>query len=294
MTALPKSAPPDAELLKRRGMHDDDFARFSAAILERTGIKLTPSKRRHIESKLRKRAANLGLHSVAEYGRMLFECGGLEAEIDALVDLATTNKTDFFREPGHFDLLERTLLPALLKSCPSGKVPRLKIWSAAASSGAEAFTIAMVLAEKAARGPRFEFAILGTDVSSEMIEVARRAIYPASMIDPVPNAMKRRYFMHGRGTGTQAMVRVVPELRRHVRFGLVNLVSEKLQVDRDIDVIFLRNVLIYFDAPTQKAVVRRLADHLRPSGYLILGHTEAAIGNGMGFEQVGTGVFRVK
>ena len=294
MTALPKSAPPDAELLKRRGMHDDDFARFSAAILERTGIKLTPSKRRHIESKLRKRAASLGLHSVAEYGRMLFECGGLEAEIDALVDLATTNKTDFFREPGHFDLLERTLLPALLKSCPSGKVPRLKIWSAAASSGAEAFTIAMVLAEKAARGPRFEFAILGTDVSSEMIEVARRAIYPASMIDPVPNAMKRRYFMHGRGTGTQAMVRVVPELRRHVRFGLVNLVSEKLQVDRDIDVIFLRNVLIYFDAPTQKAVVRRLADHLRPSGYLILGHTEAAIGNGMGFEQVGTGVFRVK
>ena len=294
MTALPKSAPPDAELLKRRGMHDDDFARFSAAILERTGIKLTPSKRRHIESKLRKRAANLGLHSVAEYGRMLFECGGLEAEIDALVDLATTNKTDFFREPGHFDLLERTLLPALLKSCPSGKVPRLKIWSAAASSGAEAFTIAMVLAETAARGPRFEFAILGTDVSSEMIEVARRAIYPASMIDPVPNAMKRRYFMHGRGTGTQAMVRVVPELRRHVRFGLVNLVSEKLQVDRDIDVIFLRNVLIYFDAPTQKAVVRRLADHLRPSGYLILGHTEAAIGNGMGFEQVGTGVFRVK
>lgn len=294
MTALPKSAPPDAELLKRRGMHDDDFARFSAAILERTGIKLTPSKRRHIESKLRKRAASLGLHSVAEYGRMLFECGGLEAEIDALVDLATTNKTDFFREPGHFDLLETTLLPALLKSCPSGKVPRLKIWSAAASSGAEAFTIAMVLAEKAARGPRFEFAILGTDVSSEMIEVARRAIYPASMIDPVPNAMKRRYFMHGRGTGTQAMVRVVPELRRHVRFDLVNLVSEKLQVDRDIDVIFLRNVLIYFDAPTQKAVVRRLADHLRPSGYLILGHTEAAIGNGMGFEQVGTGVFRVK
>jgi chemotaxis protein methyltransferase CheR len=89
------------------------------------------------------------------------------------------------------------------------------------------------------------------------------------------------------------MVRVVPELRRHVRFSQVNLVAETLPVDRDVDVIFLRNVLIYFAPATQKAVVRHLADHLRPSGYLILGHTEAAIGTGMGFEQIGTGVFRV-
>lgn len=274
-------------------MSDAHFARFSALILEQTGITLTATKRTHIEGKLGRRAADLGLRSVAEYSEMLFERGGLESEMDTLIDLATTNKTDFFREPAHFDLLEKTLVPALLKARPSGAAPRLKVWSAAASNGAEAFTVAMVLAEMASRGPRFEFAVLGTDVSPEMVDEARRAIYPASMITPVPDALKRRHFMRGRGTGPQAKVRVVPELRRRVRFGQVNLVAKKLAVDRDIDVIFLRNVLIYFDAPTQKAVVRRLAGHLRPSGYLILGHTEAAIGNGMGFEQVGTGVFRV-
>jgi chemotaxis protein methyltransferase CheR len=274
-------------------MSDADFARLSALIFEQTGINLTATKRRHIEGKLGKRAATLGLRSVAEYIKLLFERGMLESEVDTLIDLATTNKTDFFREQAHFDLLDKILVPALLKTRPSGAVPRLKVWSAAASNGAEAFTIAMVLAEAAARGPRFEFAVLGTDVSPEMVEEARRAIYPASMIASLPAALRRRYFMQGRGTGTQAKVRVVPELRRHVRFGQVNLVAEKLAVDRDVDVIFLRNVLIYFDGPTQKAVVRRLVGHLRPSGYLILGHTEAAIGNGMGFEQVGTGVFRV-
>ncbi|RBI82613.1 chemotaxis protein CheR [Rhodosalinus halophilus] len=293
MIPLPGLAPSDQASFEHRGLSDADFARFSALILERTGIKLTPSKRTHIEGKLRKRAATLGLGSVADYSRMLFEGGGLASELDILIHLATTNKTDFFRERAHFDILEKTILPALLKMRPKGATPRLKVWSAAASNGAEAFTIAMVLAEAARRGPRFDFAILGTDVSSEMIAEARRAIYPAVMTAPVPAPLQRRYFMRGRGSGNPTMVRVVPELRRRVRFSQVNLVAETLPVDRDVDVIFLRNVLIYFAPSTQKAVVRRLAEHLRPSGYLILGHTEATIGTRMGFEQIGTGVFRV-
>lgn len=287
-----KISPDGATAAVRDGLGDSDFARFSALIHDRTGIRLTPSKRAHIEGKLRKRAALLGLDSVTAYSRMIFEAGGLDAEFDTLMHLATTNKTDFFRENAHFDLLDKTLLPALLKARPRGAPARLKVWSAAASNGAEAFTTAMVLAEAAARGPKFDFAILGTDLSSEMVAEARRAIYPAAMIAPVPEALRRRYFMVSRGADA-GVVRVVPELRQRVRFQQLNLVAEKLPVDRDIDVIFLRNVLIYFDPPTQKAVVRRLAGHLRQSGYLILGHTEAAIGNGMGFDQVGTGVFRV-
>ncbi|WP_372839387.1 protein-glutamate O-methyltransferase CheR [Phaeovulum sp.] len=276
-----------------QGLSDAEFAQFGALIRDRTGIRLTPSKRAHMEGKLRKRAAFLGLANVSDYSRMVFDRGGLEAELDALIHLATTNKTDFFREKLHFDLFDKSLLPALLAARPRGLAPRLKVWSAAASNGAEAYTAAMVLAEAAKRGPPFDFAVLGTDVSSEMVAEARRAIYPATMIAPVPEPLRLRYFLQQRSTGNLAQVRVVPELRQRVRFQQLNLIDEKLPIDRDVDVIFLRNVLIYFDPPTQKAVVRRLAKHLRPSGVLILGHTEAAIGNGMGFEQIGTGVFRV-
>lgn len=275
------------------GLSDHDFARFSGLIHDRTGIRLTPTKRGYLETKLSNRAMKLGLGGISDYIGMVFDGGGPDDEMDMLVHLSTTNKTDFFRERAHFDLLEKTLLPDLLSARRSGAVARIKVWSAAASSGAEAFTIAMVLADAAARGPRFDFAVLGTDVSSEMVAEARRAVYPFAMIEPVPALLKQRYFMRARRRDDAGVVRVVPELRRHVRFQQLNLVADELPVDRDVDVIFLRNVLIYFDAPTQKAVVRRLAGHLRPSGCLILGHTEAAIGNGMGFEQIGTGVFRV-
>ena len=277
-----------------RHLSDDVFEQFGALIHNHTGIKLTPSKRTHIEAKLRKRADILKFDSVSEYGKMVFERGGLETELDLLINLATTNKTDFFREPSHFHLLEKTIIPALLDTRPAKLKARLKIWSAASSNGAEAYTIAMVLTEMAARGPHFDFSVLGTDISSEMIIQARKAVYAKGMINTIPEVLQHRYFMHARNKNIPPMVRVIPELRKNVRFSRVNLISKILPVDKDADVIFLRNVLIYFDPQTQKKVVRRLAGHLRPSGYLILGHTESIIGNDLGFEQVGTGVFRVK
>lgn len=285
---------PDMTQFQSNRLSDALFAQFSNLIQHHTGIKMTPSKRTSIEGKLRKRARILDFQSIEEYANMVFERGGLDSELEVIVDLATTNKTDFFREPTHFDLLEKTLVPALLAARSTRVIPRLKIWSAASSNGAEAFTIAIVLAELAAYRRHFEFSVLGTDISSEMISEARTAIYPAGMIDPVPEALQCKYFMRGRDTNSSPKVRVTPELRNKVHFSKENLISKSLSVDKDIDVIFLRNVLIYFDPPTQKKVVRRLAEHLRPSGYLILGHTEAAIGNEMDFEQVGTGVFCVK
>jgi len=226
----------DGEMPILQGLSDADFARFGALIQDQTGIRLTPSKRAHMEGKLKKRAASLGLANVADYCRMLFERGGLSGELDALIHLATTNKTDFFREKAHFDLLDKTLLPALLNARPRGGTPRIKVWSAAASNGAEAYSAAMVLAEAAKGGAPFEFAVLGTDVSCEMVAEANRAIYPATMIAPVPDAMKMRYFLQQRGAGNLAHVRIVPELRRHVRFQQLNLIAEKLSVDRDVDV----------------------------------------------------------
>ena len=151
---------------------------------------------------------------------------------------------------------------------------------------------AMVLAQAAARGPEFKFSVLGTDISSEMIAQATRAVYPETWVAPVPPEMSKRYFMRSREDMPEPLVRILPELRRHVRFAQLNLIEARYPVDRDVDVILLRNVLIYFDPPTQKAVVRRLAGHLRPGGHIILGHTEAAIGSTLGLDQRATGVFR--
>ncbi len=276
------------------GLADADFARLSDLIAERTGIKLTPSKRMTIERGLRKRASSLGIRSVDEYCRHVFDRGGLQAELETLVHMSTTNKTDFFREIAHFDEFAGTLLPRLLGDRHDRRGRRLKVWSAAASNGAEAFTAAIVLAEAAARGPRFEFAVLGTDISSDMVAAASRAVYPAAMIDSVAPELRQRYFMRARSSAPVPTVRVVPELRRRVAFCQLNLVDQTYPVDRDVDVIFLRNVLIYFAAATQEAVLRRLVGHIRPGGYLILGHTEAAIGNALGLEQVATGIFHVE
>lgn len=274
-------------------LSDADFGRVATFILERTGIKLTPSKRLSMETGLRRRARALGLDGVTDYCRMIFDQGELVAETAHLIHLATTNKTDFFRERAHFDFLETRILPELLASRPAGRVHRVKLWSAAASNGAEAYTAAMVLAEAAARGPRFQFSVLGTDISAEMVAEATRAVYAEAATEPVPPALRSRYLLRSREAGANPLVRIVPELRRHVCFAQMNLIDARYPVDRDVDVILLRNVLIYFDPPTQKAVVQRLAGHLRPGGYLILGHTEAAIGSVLGFKQSETGVFRI-
>lgn len=295
MTAARKlSLPDDAGRMvaDANAMNDADFARISAFVTERTGIRITGSKRLSIETGLRRRARALGLGGVAEYCRMIFDQCGLDAEAEQLIHLATTNKTDFFRERAHFDFLEARILPEILAKRPARRTHRLKLWSAATSNGAEAYTAAMVLAAAAARGPRFEFSVLGTDISVEMIAEAARAVYPEAWSDPVPPPFRERYLMRSQRASPEPLVRIVPELRRHVRFAQLNLIDASYPIDRDVDVILLRNVLIYFDPPTQKAVVQRLAAHLRPGGYLVLGHTEAAIGSALGLRQSATGVFR--
>jgi len=296
LTAAEKLPPPVHPGLAVRAantLNDADFGLLGAFILERTGIRLTASKRVSMETGLRRRARALGLGGVEDYCRMIFDQRGLEAEAEQLIHLATTNKTDFFRERAHFDFLGTRILPEILASRPAGRTHRLKLWSAAASNGAEAYTAAMVLAEAAVRGPRFEFAVLGTDISAEMVAAAVRAVYPEAWTEPVPPALRDRYLMRSRDAASDPLVRIVPELRRHVRFAKLNMIDASYPIDRDVDVILLRNVLIYFDPPTQKAVVQRLAAHLRPGGHLILGHTEAAIGSALGLKQSATGVFRI-
>ena len=269
-----------------------DYKRIATLIGDEVGIKLPPAKRLMVEGRLRKRIRALGLDSFDAYCSYLFKKDGLTAERPFLINAVTTNKTDFFREPEHFDCLEQRMVPALLELRRGERAPLLKIWSAASSTGAEAYTLAMVLADLAAQRGDFRFSILGTDISTAVLEQGQRAVYPAEMITPVPQAKQSRYLMFARKAGIRSEVRIVPELRRLVRFARLNLMDKSYPFDSDVDIIFLRNVLIYFEKADQEAVILRLIKHLRPGGYLVLGHSESMIGTSITMRQVAPAVFQ--
>lgn len=268
-----------------------DFQRIATLIGNEVGIKLPPAKRLMVEGRLRRRLRHLQMDTFADYGDFLFRKGGLERELPFLINAVTTNKTDFFREPEHFECMEKILIPSLL-AARGERTPLLKVWSAASSTGAEAYTIAMVLADMASARRDYRFAVLGTDISTDVLETGRRAVYPAELVAPVPPGMQSRYLMHARRPGARAEVRIVPELRRQVRFDRLNLMDDHYPYDRDVDIIFLRNVLIYFDKQDQAAVITRLIGHLRPGGYLLLGHSESMIGTSITMRQIAPAVFQ--
>lgn len=269
-----------------------DFTRIANLISSEVGIKLPPAKRLMVEGRLRKRIRALNLTSFDDYCDYLFRRDGLGQERTYLINAVTTNKTDFFREPEHFALLEQTLVPELIALRRGERNPLLKVWSAASSTGAEAYTLAMVLSDLAANRRDFRFAILGTDISTAVLAQGRRAVYPAEMVAPVPPEKQARYVMHARKPGVRPEVRMAPEIRRTVRFAHLNLMASSYPFDRDVDVIFLRNVLIYFDKRDQESVIGRLIEHLRPGGYLALGHSESMVGTTISMRQVAPAVFQ--
>lgn len=291
MALAAQRASEDADHSSFDQLSDRDYKRLSVLISQHSGIKLPPTKRVMVEGRLRKRVRVLDCNSLADYCRFLFEMDGLESELTHLIDVVTTNKTDFFREPQHFTWLTNRGVPSLLAARTGAPKPLLKIWSAASSTGAEAFTLAMVLSDMMDRDDNFRFSILGTDISTDVLEQASNAVYSADMVSPVPPEMQQRYLMRSRNKLVRK-VRIVPELRRRVQFNQLNLMDKSYPFDRDVDVIFLRNVLIYFEKDTQHGVLRRLMSHLRPGGYIILGHSESMIGTSLRLPQVASGVFQ--
>lgn len=268
-----------------------DFQRLAQFIHTYSGIKMPPGKQTLVEGRLRRRVRALGMANLSEYCRYLFDHDGLDDEAVHLIDVVTTNKTEFFREPEHFRFLTDTALPRLMAERQAGINRPVKIWSAACSTGAEPYTLAMVLADfnLAMRG--FNFSILATDICTEVLARAATGIYPEEMVEPVPLDIRRRYLMRAKDR-LCGKVRIVPEVRRLVRFGRVNLMDESYPVDQDMDVIFCRNVLIYFDKATQQSVLSRLCHHLRPGGYLIVGHSETVTGFDLPLNSVATTAFR--
>ncbi|WP_321478225.1 protein-glutamate O-methyltransferase [uncultured Paludibaculum sp.] len=266
------------------------LARFAEFVTGELGIKMPESKHSMVQSRLLRRVRELHLESVEQYSECFFTSSNAE-EREHFLNAITTNKTDFFREAEHFDYLIRTALPALSRTPNYRPGSRFNIWSAGCSSGEEPYTLAMVLSEYGLHHRGFDFAILGTDVSTRVLELARSGIYEESQIAPVPQELRERYLRQGRGQA-QGLVRVAPDLRRKVAFHRLNFMEEDYSILDMFDVVFFRNVLIYFDKPTQEAVINRICRNLVPGGYLFVGHSESLAGLNTDLSCVQTAVFR--
>lgn len=271
-----------------------DFRRVAAFIEEYCGIKMPQAKKMMVEGRLRRRVRALGMNSLDDYCRALFDEGKLPGETINLIDSVTTNKTDFFRELAHFRYMVDVALPDLLSRSPRAGIDYpLKVWSAACSTGAEPYSLAMILDDFGQSIRGFQFSVLASDISTEVLATALEAVYPQEMIAPVPPEMCRRYLLRSRDR-TRPTVRIAPAIRTKVQFARLNLMDERYPVANDMDIIFCRNILIYFDKPTQNAVVQRLSGHLRPGGYFFVGHTESVAGFSLPLRPVATAIFQRK
>jgi len=258
-------------------MSHNTFCRFRNFVTTQIGIKMPDMKKTMLQSRLQKRLRALGMVSFEAYYDYVFDSREGEAELWHMIDAVTTNKTDFFREPRHFEYLEQEILADLLERGPLAGSNAFYFWSAGCSTGAEPYTLAMVLNEFASRNPNFRFSILATDISTRVLSAARDGIYSEEMADPIPMPLRKKYLLKSRDP-RKSTVRIVPELRARVRFGRLNFMAEEFGLTDVMDVIFCRNVMIYFDRETQGQVVNRLCRHLRPGGYLFVGHSETLNG----------------
>ncbi len=242
-----------------------DFQGFKKLFLELIGIHLADTKRQLVFSRLSRRLAPLGLGSFQDYLKLL-RTGKDQAEIQRAVNLITSNETWFFREPEHFRLLTTEMLP-------SARSEPVRVWCGAASTGEEPYSLAMVLHETL--GPN-GWSLVATDINDEVLAVAKAGLYPMERARTIPEALLKQFCLRGTGDREGSML-IQESLRRCVHFRRMNL----LAIDRDLvdlDIVFLRNVLIYFDAPERQKILCEVVRRLRVGGLLVLGHSESVVG----------------
>lgn len=265
---------PAADSFKPATLKQADFLRLSQFIYSMAGIKLPPEKKVMLEGRLRKRMNALRMPSLDEYCRFIFDSDEAQNEYIHMIDAVTTNKTDFFREPDHFHYLTQTVLPELVRTQGLGTRKRLIVWSAGCSSGEEPYTLAMVLNEFGTQFAKFNFLVLATDISTAVLSKAQAGIYEHDRITPVPMPLRKKYLLKSRNK-ERSLVRIAPNLRACVQFERLNFMERDYGIREAIGVIFCRNVIIYFDRPTQARILGQLARHLVPRGYLFVGHSES-------------------
>jgi chemotaxis protein methyltransferase CheR len=247
---------------------DAECSRFRQLVLQATGINMRETKRALLVARLMQRLRQLGLDSFSEYYDHL-KADESGQELLTFINRVTTNKTSFFREPHHFEFLRTSIIPAIR----ARREPHLRIWSAGCSSGEEPYSIAITVREAPGFTGNFDAHILASDIDTEMLERAKAGIYPEESLAELPLARKRAHFLRGYGAfAGSAQARA--EVRNMIDFRRINLAEPAWPVLPRFDVIYCRNVIIYFSRDLQQQVIQRLAAHLKPDGYLFLGHSE--------------------
>ncbi len=264
-------------------MTDREFSDFRKVIYDYAGIEIKPHKKTLLINRLSKRLRYLGLSNFSEYLHYVKNSPNKQQEFVEMIDCVTTNKTDFFREPQHFTFLREKALPELVQN-NSVSPSVLRVWSAACSTGEEPYTLAICLSE-ALKNKKFE--VLASDVSETVLRHALTGVYEENRIAPIPPTLLRKYFLRG-----DKRYKVKPELAKHVQFKKVNLKHNFPMHIKNIEIIFCRNVMIYFNKETQQEIINKFWQVLRPNGYLFLGHSETLQGMNTPFTYVAPSVYQ--
>lgn len=263
---------------------DQDFQRVKRIVYDYAGIDLNDSKKNLVYNRLAKRIRFLDLDSFKDYLDYVEKMG--KEEFVHLINAITTNLTFFFREIHHFEYLEKTVIPELLKVNAASK--KIRVWSAGCSTGEEPYSIAIVLKEAVPAG--WDAKVIATDLDSNVVQTGRDGVYAIDRLKGVSEPRKKRWFLKGKGA-MEGKVKVKKELQEMIQFGQLNLM-EDWPIKDSIDVIFCRNVVIYFDKPTQSRLFNRYAERLPMGGHLFVGHSESLYNVCDRFELLGKTIYK--
>ena len=276
---------------QQKTLSEAEFKKIAAYIEKNVGIKMPPEKRLMMQSRLSSRLKALHLDSYKQYIDYVFSGKDKDShEIIMMIDAMTTNLTEFFREPQHFDFMKGTVLP---QYAAQGR-NQIKIWSAGCSTGQEPYTLSMVMASYIKNNPLSsirDYSVLATDISTKVLDKAASAIYPMDAVKGIPKEIMHQYFLKGKDPANPA-VRLKQDIRSHVNFMRLNFMDEDYGFRDTLQIIFCRNVLIYFDKQNQEKVIRQFLRYLEPGGYLFLGHSETIFGMTLPFKTVAPTVFQ--
>lgn len=267
-------------------MDEESFTRLSQYVTQTYGIQLPATKRPMLETHLDEKVKSLGMRSYNEFVDFIFRDERNEAELFHAIDLITAHKTDFFREPSHFHFLTQQFLP----TCQEHN--NVTLWSAGCSTGEEPYTLLMTLEEYKKDHPKLTYSLLASDISVRVMETASRGEYDIEKMETVPQEMRHTYLTHDKTNAKR--IQIKPQYRNNIQYQRINLMQDHYGLtNKDLDIIFCRNVLIYFEKNTQEQVIRKFCNLLRPGGLLFLGHSESIMGMQLPLVQVGPTVYRL-
>ncbi|MCF8373486.1 MAG: protein-glutamate O-methyltransferase CheR [Bacteroidales bacterium] len=278
-----------SNIRKTDELQEADFKRLSQFIYDNYGINLYPAKRILLQSRLQKRLRILGFSTYKQYCDFVLNEKSGSDEFQELVECITTNKTEFFREIKAFDFTNEIILPEYIKSATDNQL--FKVWSAGASTGKEAYSIAMMLKDFSEKNQVFNFNVSASDISIEVLKIARMAIYPMDDLIEIPVNYRQKYLLKSKDKNN-LRIRIVPEIREKVKFFWLNLLSEEYKLKEKFDLIYCRNTMIYFDRATQKNIVEKFVDLLNPNAYLVLGQSESLINLDVGMKQMAPSIYK--